>query len=229
MLNKIFPKGWRVLFLLFLILNVFSVKSGAYPVAPTGEKLNEFLDGLEVTKRWLPNRYVDWTTGTALGKFRHGYGTHCSTFVAAAASKLGVYILRPPEQGGLLANAQYRWLQNQGPQNGWAAVDSHQTAQKIANQGCLVVISYANPNKRRPGHIAIVRPSDKSKEEINTKGPQIIQAGQKNYNSTTLSKGFRNHQQAFRKHRIRYFAHETPFCRLVVQKEDRGFSQIKRL
>ncbi len=228
MLNKLFFKNGVFVFL-FLILAGLSGVVFAYPVAPTGEKLNDFLDGLEVTKKWLPNRYVEWTTGTPLGRYRGGYGTHCSTFVAAAASKLGVYILRPPDQAGLLANAQYRWLHNQGAKYGWAAVDSHVTAQKIANQGCLVVISYANPNKRRPGHIAIVRPSDKSKDEINTKGPQIIQAGQKNYNSTTLSKGFRNHQTAFRKHKMAYYAHDTPFCRLVVQKEDRGFSKTKRL
>jgi len=206
-------------FFIFFILNISSATLHAYPVAPTGEKFSEFLDSLDVTKRWLPNRYVDWTTGTALGKYQSGYGTHCSTFVAAAASKLGVYILSPEDQQGLLANAQNRWLQNQGEKYGWAFVDSQVTAQKIANQGCLVVGSYANPNRRRPGHIVIVRPSNKPKNEIVTRGPQIIQAGRKNYNSTTLSKAFRNPQAAFRQHNLVYYAHNTPFCRLLVEKE----------
>ncbi len=214
---------------LFFVLIFFSATLFAYPVAPTGEKLSEFLDGLEVNKRWLPDRYVDWTTGISLGKFHSGYGTHCSTFVAAAASKLGIPILSPAEQTGLLANAQYRWLENQGQQHGWTLVDNQLTAQKIANQGCLVVISYANPNQRRPGHIVIVRPSNKSKDEINSRGPQIIQAGRKNYNSTTLSKAFRNPQAAFRNHKLVYYAHDTPFCRVVVQKENRGHLQSKRL
>lgn len=215
-MNKFFSK--RFFFVCFgLVLNIVNLSSFAYPVAPTGEKLSQFLDSLEVTKRWLPNRYVDWTTGLTLGEFRSGYGTHCSTFVAAASSKLGVYILRPPDQEILLANAQYHWLQNQGEKYGWEPVDSHVMAQKIANQGCLVVISYANPNQARPGHIAIVRPSTKSKDEIEARGPQIIQAGKKNYNSTTLSKAFRDHQVAFRKHKLVYFAHATPFCRLKLE------------
>lgn len=214
---------WALLFCLFVTLSL-----QAYPVAPTGKKLGAFLDSLEVTKRWLPDRYVNWTTGAALGRYR-GYGTHCSTFVAAAASKLGVDILNPSDQVSLLANAQNRWLHNEGAQYGWASVDSPMKAQKIANQGCLVVVSYANPNRSRPGHIVIVRPSNKSKDEIIAKGPQIIQAGRKNYNSTTLSKAFRHYQAVARKQSLSYYAHDTPFCRLVVDKGSRGHSASKPL
>ncbi len=207
----------KIIYLLFAALFFFSPPSFAYPITPTGEKLNEFLDSLQVTKRWLPNHYVNWSTGVTLGAFRNnGTGTHCSTFVAAAASKLGIHILSPADQVSLLANAQYDWLQEQGEKYGWEPVDDHLTAQKIANQGCLVVLSYANPNRARPGHIVIVRPSTKSKTEINSKGPQIIQAGKKNYNSTTLSKVFKNPQAAFRKHKLAYFAHNSAFCSVMV-------------
>ncbi len=201
---------------LLLVLTAQSLMLYASPIAPMGEKLSAFLDSLDVTKHWLPNHSVDWTTGNALGKFR-GAGTHCSTFVAAAATKLGIYILNPSDRVSLLANAQNRWLQTQGLQYGWANVDSPLKAQEIANEGCLVVGSYANPKQWRPGHIVIVRPSSKSKAEIMIKGPQIIQAGGKNYNSTTLSKALRQHQKAFRKHSLVYYAHDTPFCRLLVE------------
>jgi len=229
MLNrkKLFLKQGRIFIFLFFIIS--SATLFAFPIAPMGEKLSEFLDSLKVSKRWLPNRYVEWTTGISLGKFRSGYGTNCSTFVAAAASRLGVYILSPPEQQGLLANAQYRWLESQGEKYGWTPIDNQMMAQKIANQGCLVVISYANPNRWRPGHIVIVRPSNKSKNEIKSRGPQIIQAGKKNYNSTTLSKAFKNPQTAFRHHRLVYYAHNTPFCRLLVKKEALGFFKTKRV
>src|SRR5689334_23147705 len=110
----------HLLFFIFWSLIFLSAPLYAYPVASTGEKLSEFLDSLDVTNRWLPNRYVDWTTGASLGKYRGGSGTHCSTFVAAAASKLGVYILNPEDQQGLLANAQNRWLQSQGAKYGWS-------------------------------------------------------------------------------------------------------------
>jgi len=227
-MNKIYSKGKIFFVLLILVLNMMSLTVLAYPISPTGEKLNDFLDGLDVTRKWLPDHYVDWSSGTVLGKYR-GAGTHCSTFVAAAATRLGVKILKPTDYRGFLANAQYDWLRNHGAQHGWAQVDNHLTAQQIANQGCLVVISYANPNRRRPGHIAIVRPSNKPKEAISMNGPQIIQAGRKNYNSASLAKGFRNPQAAFRKHRLQYYAHDTPFCRLVVQNQDRRFSPAKKI
>jgi hypothetical protein len=229
MLNKQFPKTWNLFVFLCLAFSWLSSASYAFPVTPMGKKLSDYLDSLQVTKRWLPNRYVDWMTGASLGQYRQGYGTHCSTFVAAAASKLGVYILSPRDQVGLLANAQYHWLQNQGASYGWATVHSQEMAQQIANQGCLVVASYANPNRHRPGHIVIVRPSTKSQDEILSRGPQIIQAGSHNYNSTTLSKAFRHPQSAFLKHKLLYYAHATPFCRLLVQKSDRGHSKVKKL
>lgn len=219
-------KSFFIFFALFFLLGSSSLE--AYPVAPTGEKLGAFLDSLDVTRRWLPDRYVNWTTGVSLGKYR-GFGTHCSTFVAAAASKLGVYILNPSDQVALLANAQHHWLQTEGSHYGWTNIDSPMKAQRIANQGCLVVGSYANPNRGRPGHIVIVRPSNKSQNEIISKGPQIIQAGRKNYNSTTLSKAFRHHQAVFRKHDLTYYAHDTPFCRLVAEKRGRGHYASKQL
>lgn len=201
----------RILIVLLIASNVF-----AYPITPTGKQLDTFLNSLDVANKWLPNRYVDWKTGNAVGRYQGLMGTHCSTFVAAAANRLGVYILQPPDHDQLLANAQYYWLRSQGAKNGWASVSSHLTAQQIANQGCLVVVAYANPNRHRSGHVAIVRPSTKSKGEIIARGPQIIQAGRNNYNSTALSRGFRNPHTAFQRKKIVYYAHSTPFCRVLM-------------
>jgi hypothetical protein len=213
---------------LFLGAWLFAIQANAYPIAATGEKLSHFLDGLNVTHKWLPHRYVNWLSGDSLSH-SHVLGTHCSTFVAAAATKLGIPILRPPDQPYLLANAQFKWLRDRGEHYGWAEVESHTTAQQIANQGCFVVVTYANSKPNKPGHVVIVRPSAKSREEINARGPQIIQAGGKNFNSTTLSKAFRHYNAAFLKQKIMYYAHSTPFCKLLVKKEEAGNSTIKRL
>ncbi len=213
-------KFFKIILLNILCILLFGTSAQAYPIAPTGQKFTEFLDSLDVTNKWLPYHNVEWRTGKTVSRYEGGaLGTHCSTFVAAAASKLGVQVL-PPEQGGLLANAQYAWLRNQGKKYGWAAVDNHLTAQQIANQGCLVVIAYANPNRHKPGHVAIVRPSEKPKAEIVARGPQIIQAGKHNYNSVSLSKGFRRYQSGLRTHKIVYYAHDTPFCKLIVNKNE---------
>jgi hypothetical protein len=55
----------------------------------------------------------------------------------------------------------------------------------FANQGTLVVVVYESPDSQKPGHIAIVRPSEKSCVRLEESGPQIIQAGQRNYTSTS--------------------------------------------
>jgi len=202
-----------VLSLLFFCSNCFS-----YPISKTGQRLSTFLDSLDVSNHWQPYSYANWLSGKSYGKANLKKVTHCSAFVAAATAKLGVYILRPPEHG-LIARAQYQWLRNKGPHYGWFPVDSDYAAQRIANEGCLVVMAYDNPIKKAPGHVAIVRPSAKSKQEISWRGPQIIQAGYKNFNSANLSKGIRNHHHALKTKRLVYYGHSTPFCRLLVGKK----------
>ncbi len=170
--------------------------------------LTQALDDLQVETHWLKGVGIDWMTGEANGKRVPLDDTHCSAFVAAAAYKLGVYILRPPEHKTLLlANAQNDWLNAHGTEQGWERVESGLRAQELANQGYLVVASYKNTNPKKHGHIAIVRPSEKNISEILSEGPQIIQAGGTNYNSTTLKLGFKAHPKAFPNNRIQFFAH----------------------
>jgi hypothetical protein len=139
-----------------------------------------------------------------------GKHTHCSAFVAAAAKKLGVYILRPPEHGQkLLANAQNEWLAAEGPTHGWHKLADAREAQADANRGLLVVASYRNHHDDRPGHIAIVRPGTKTPAQIAAEGPDVIQAGAVNATSISIKAGFAGHPAAWRDNEIAYYAHEV--------------------
>ncbi|MBK9082579.1 MAG: hypothetical protein IPL88_11140 [Rhizobiales bacterium] len=158
----------------------------------------------------MPGARVDWESGLPNGRpiTRPGRHTHCSAFVAAAALRLGVYILRPPEHGQtLLANAQADWLAGEGATQGWTPVPTAAQAQALANRGTLVVASYKNRRPERAGHIAIVRPSDKSDAALAEEGPQVAQAGTVNAASVSLRVGFSRSPSALRHDLIRYFAH----------------------
>jgi hypothetical protein len=82
-------------------------------------------------------------------------------------------------------------------------------AQAQANEGRLVVATYRNHNDDKPGHIAIVRPTDKSESAIRAEGPQITQAGGTNYRSTSLQTGFSGHPAAWGRGEVRYYAHDV--------------------
>jgi hypothetical protein len=169
------------------------------------------VDGLDVEHRWPAGVHVQWETGVPDGRPETGLGkhTHCSAFVAAAALRLGIYVLRPPDHPQLLlANAQYDWLADQGRQHGWLPLRDAVEAQSRANRGSLVVAVYRNHHDDKPGHIAIVRPSDKDATALQIDGPQITQAGGTNYRSTTLRQGFAGHPAAWSRGEVRFYAHE---------------------
>jgi hypothetical protein len=179
-------------------------------ISAEGRHLAAFLDGLEVEQLWPAGVHVDWETGIPDGKPEPAKGrhTHCSTFVAEAAKRLGIYILRPPAHGEiLLANAQYDWLRDRSAKDGWFPVADAPAAQDYANRGYLVVASYANAAPDRPGHIAIVRPEAKSATAIAAEGPQVTQAGEQNYRSTSLRTGFAHHPGAWSRNEIRFYGH----------------------
>lgn len=179
-------------------------------ITAEGKKLAESLDAMNVEHLWEPGRSVAWKTGKLLekqGEFRKS-NTHCSAFVAATCLKHDVYILRPPEhETKNLANAQADWLASKkSHESGWKPVKNEVEAQHLANHGHLVVAAFKETNPERNGHIAIVRPSDKSAERIKLDGPQIIQAGAANHNSTSAKEGFKHHQGAF-PNGIKYYMH----------------------
>jgi len=179
------------------------------PITPAGDKLASTLDSMEVESLWLAHEHVNWETGEPdRGANDEGPGnhTHCSAFAAAAAKKLGVYLLRPPEHGQvLLSNAQAKWLADDaGRQAGWRSVPDMRQAQRLANQGQLVVVLYQNP-----GHIAIVRPSEKSAQALDENGPELIQAGEHNHKKINVRVGFENHPGAW-PDGVRYYMHPRP-------------------
>jgi len=182
----------------------------AEPIQPAAESVVAAIDALDVEAHWPAGVHVDWRTGIPDGKPERtdGRHTHCSAFVASAAMQLGIYILRPPEHGQiLLANAQYDWLAEAGAAQGWTPLAGDLDAQNYANRGYLVVAVYKNHHDDKPGHIAIVRPSEKSAAAIRAEGPQITQAGGTNYRSTTVQRGFAGHPAAWERHEVRYYAH----------------------
>ena len=195
---------------LVALLFAATLPLSADEISPAGKKLAAFLDSLNVEQHWLAGVHVDWKTGEPDGKpvSATGHHTHCSAFAAAACERLQIYLLHPPEHGQLLlANAQFDWLGAKGAGEGWTPVKTEIEAQHLANRGEIVVAVFKNPDNKSPGHIAIVRPSEKSEALIKTEGPQEIQAGLHNHNSATLKEGFSAHPGAFEKHEILFFAH----------------------
>jgi hypothetical protein len=182
-------------------------------ITPQGRELTRFLDGSGVDHLWVSGWHVDWRTGQADREEPGGpeAKTHCSAFAAAMAERLHIYVLRPPEhQQSLLANAQMGWLREVGTQQGWRALASPVEAQSAANRGELVLEAFENPDPHKPGHIAIVRPSDKTREELDRDGPEETQAGARNALSTTTAAGFHLHHGAWLPGgggTIRYYAH----------------------
>jgi hypothetical protein len=180
-------------------------------VSPKGLWLARQLDAMGVESKWIAGTHINWETGEPDGssEILPGHHTHCSAFVASAAKTLGVYILRPPEHGQvLLANAQSEWLADAGADKGWRPVTNALEAQSLANSGVLVVASYHAHRDNKPGHIAIVRPSVVSPDDIAAVGPTLIQAGSVNSSAIAAKQGFAGHIYAWRDNEIDYYAHD---------------------
>jgi hypothetical protein len=193
------------------------VPIGVIPPSPAAELARQ-LDSLDVTHHWLPGPTVcDWRTGNPIKPTPDGSShTHCSQFAAAAAERLGVYLLRPPEHSPThLAAAQEDWLGSPaGVDSGWQQillpgqrVATYDRAAEQADEGKLVVAVYSDPDPDHAGHIAVLRPSDWSPARIAEHGPEIIQAGATNYQSTDLETGFIHHPDSFAQGKIAFFAH----------------------
>jgi hypothetical protein len=183
------------------------------PISANARRLNQMLDASGVDHLWIAGRHIDWMTGEpdqGLPGHRE-QATHCSAFAAAIAERLGVYVLRPPRHPQeLLASAQARWLETSGASEGWRALPDVVAAQKAANQGDLVLEAYQSRDPRKPGHVAILRASEKSLAALDAEGPDEAQAGSTNSMRTTTIEGFRNHRGAWRSGgtgEMRYYAH----------------------
>jgi hypothetical protein len=182
------------------------------PISPAGQRLLEILDSTNVETLWLAHEHVNWETGEPDRDADYegpGKATHCSAFAAAVGKRVGIYMLRPPEHGQiLLANAQAAWFHAAGgQQNGWRDVKTPKEAQTLANQGYLVTVVYESPDLHKPGHIAIVRPAARPERLLEENGPEITQAGTRNYIKTSTKVGFEHHLGAW-PDGVRYYAHQ---------------------
>jgi hypothetical protein len=183
------------------------------PVSAAGARLAAFLDSTGVDHLWLPGFRVNWETGAPLATWDDGRRhTHCSAFVASAAMRLGIYILRPPQHSAvLLASAQMRWLRTpEAAAMGWRPLPDVSSAQSRANLGDLVLAVFENPDPNKPGHIAIVRPSEIDAATLLENGPFVTQAGGHNALSEPLASGFRHHPGAWvvgGNGSVRFFVH----------------------
>jgi len=214
------PFAWQAVLVYVAALALWQVcappGSAAEPsccgsISSAGRRLEAVLDGMNVESLWLAHEHVNWETGEPDKDADYagpGRSTHCSAFAAAVGKKLGVYLLRPPEHGQiLLANAQAEWFRAPGgKQKGWRELRTAHEAQSLANQGNLVVVVYESPDPHRPGHVAVVRPAHRLERLLEQNGPEITQAGQKNYLKTSTKVGFQAHPGAW-PDGVRYYAH----------------------
>jgi len=185
-------------------------------ITPEGHRMIALLDSMDVEHHWLPLERVHWQTGdrdTGPKKRSENYKSHCSGFAAAVSVRVHVYLLRPPEHGQtLLANAQGRWLREKGEREGWRQVSAEE-AQALANRGEFVVVNYMNPDSHSPGHIAVIRPSEKTAEALANEGPEITQAGGHNHNDTVVAGHFKKWNEGG----IKYYAHAVNWARVNGQ------------
>lgn len=172
-------------FFVFLIIAVYSYGQDSLRLTPCGQALRDSYLAMDVLHQWQAGRHVDWQTGEPDDPDAvSGIRTHCSAFVAAACERQGIYILRPPQhKQELLANAQFKWLNSdQAKDDGWYPITKNilSEAQKMADEGCMVVACAQNPDRHKPGHIALVMPAKESLEQIQQNGPLLIQASAEN-------------------------------------------------
>jgi hypothetical protein len=180
-------------------------------ITPEGHRLLVLLDSMDVEHKWLEHQHVDWLTGVSdRPASYHGpdMASHCSAFAAAVGYHLSVYLLRPPDHPmQLLASAQGEWLASKAAKDaGWTNITDITRVQHLANIGSLVVVDYVSPDPHTPGHIAVIRPSEKTAAELAQDGPEITQAGAINYNDYAAAKVFEHHPGAW-PNEVRYYSH----------------------
>ncbi|MBS1591698.1 MAG: hypothetical protein JST07_06260 [Bacteroidetes bacterium] len=187
-----------IIFLFSILLSVTCIGQQTISVNSEGKCLRDFYIKEDVANKWLSGHHINWETGESDNpNATKGIKTHCSAFVAAACKQLNIYILRPPQhKQELLANAQFDWLNSEDAiQQGWKKIIDNPLieAERLANEGYVVIASTKNSNSHKPGHIALIIPKETSNKELTEKGPFLIQAAQTNGYDIYLRNGFKSH------------------------------------
>lgn len=188
----------KIIYTVLILISFVCFGQDSLKVSSCGKDLKTFYLNMDVLHKWQSGQHVNWLTGEPDDPNAvSGIRTHCSAFVAAACERRGIYILRPPEhRQELLANAQFKWLNSeQASDFGWHRINKNilYEAQQRANEGYVVVVCAQNQDVHKPGHIALVMPSDLSKEQIHENGPVLIQSSTKNSVDGLFRNSFRHH------------------------------------
>lgn len=188
----------KELILFIFFISAFFFGQDSLKIDHCGKELRTFYLGMDVLHKWQSGQHINWQTGEPDDpEAVSGIRTHCSAFVAAACERRGIYIVRPPEhKQELLANAQFRWLNSvQAKDFGWHPIAGNifSEAQRRADEGYMVVACAQNPDRHKPGHIALVMPADVSSVQIQQNGPLLIQSSTKNSVNALFRNAFRHH------------------------------------
>lgn len=199
----------------------------AETIAEPAKEILGIVNSLKVEEKWQKGKTINCKTGETIEEYTGEHKktgnriTHDSCFVYAVASSLNIAkdSLPPhPEFGTdfipFLTNKQADWYEREGSKQGWNYIKNKDKdnnfiqAQKLANQGYLVVAIYKNINPKRLGHTSIVIPSNKDVEKIKLEGPDTAQAGINNFSCGSLKKGFKNKKDVFKNNEIKFYYHK---------------------
>ena len=162
--------------------------------------------------KWIAGENVYWESGLPTGVPET---CPASTPIAARSSppprrsSASIFCARREHGQKLLANAQNEWLAEEGARPWLAQARRRQRGASRRQSRPARGGELPQSHDDRPGHIAIVRPGNKTAEQIAAEGPDVIQAGSVNKTSISLKDGFAGHPAAWRDHEIAYYAHEV--------------------
>ena len=74
----------------------------------------------------------------------------------------------------------------------------------------MVLAGYKNPDAKRAGHIAIVRPAEVGPDEVKERGPHITQVATTSYKDTDVQTGFKHRPGAWERGEVLSFTHLSP-------------------
>ena len=151
-------------------------------------------------KKTYCNIFV-WDVTRAMGAEIPHYVFKSGKTGDSAVDESGDFKAGSDEREELNVNATVDWLKEHGPGHGWRRVDAR-GAQEMASGGHPAVAIWANPDREKSGHIAMIRPGS---SPVGARGAAIAQAGRLVLDAAHLDASFR--KPTVRKS-VQYWYHE---------------------
>jgi hypothetical protein len=107
----------------------------------------------------------------------------------SAVDRKGKFVVGPEARKEMRVNDMAGWLDKHRGKHGWRRVDARM-AQEKANEGVPAIVVWKNPNPKKSGHIAVIRPGSVGDK----RGVAISQAGNSVLNARHILKGFWSYQ-----------------------------------